>query len=73
MNIEASGSGTGTTYTFSFVVTNPSTAQGARTVNIEASGSGTIASSNMVQDPGDLYGVTNGASDDCLPCQATAL
>ena len=51
----------GTTYTFGFVVTNPASAQVSPTVNIEASGSATIASSAMAKPGTAIYGVTNGA------------
>ena len=47
---------------FSFVVTNPDSAQTAPAVSIEASGSRAIASSAMAQPGTDLYGVTDGAN-----------
>jgi len=49
-----------TTYTFSFDITNPSSDMTSPTVNIEASGSVTIASSAMSKPGGAKYGVVNG-------------
>ena len=52
----------GTTYRFSFVVMNPGSAQASPTVNIEASGSATIASSALTKPNSELFGVSNGTN-----------
>jgi hypothetical protein len=50
-----------TTYTFKFVITNPASANTSPTINIQASGTATIASAAMTKPGTALYGVANGA------------